>query len=65
MKVLDIRKGEALRAADACCEMRSKQVAEERVSERSVWESIKFCKTLNLGLQVKNTFYGYSILYIK
>lgn len=40
MRVLDTRKGEALRAADACCEKQSKQVAEERVSERSVWESI-------------------------
>jgi hypothetical protein len=40
MKVLDTRKGEALRAADACREKQCKQVAEERVSERSVWESI-------------------------
>ena len=64
MRVLDTRKGEVLRAADACCEKQSKQVAEERVSERSIWESIgsiqKFCKTLNLGL---NMSYEISIFY--
>ena len=45
MRVLDTRKGEALRAADACREKQSKQVAEERVSERSVWESIGLCRS--------------------
>lgn len=46
MRVLDTRKGEALRAADACCEKQSKQVVEDRVSERSVWESISSTKIL-------------------
>lgn len=54
MRVLDTRKGEALRAADACCEKRRKQVAEERVSERSVWESISEAARL-LRLVTGNT----------
>jgi len=66
MRVLDTRKGEALRAADACCEKRRKQVAEERVSERSVWESISEAKgfygwsqeTLILGLRLKVPHYS-------
>ena len=39
MKVLETRTGETLHVADVC-ERRRKQIAEERVSERSVWENI-------------------------
>ena len=46
MRVLDTRKGEALRVTDACCEKQSKQVEEDRVSERSIWESIISTKIL-------------------
>jgi hypothetical protein len=61
MRVLDTRKGEALRVADACREKQSKQIAEERVSEeRSVWESIDSIPNSTGHTDFTGRFYGIS-----